>query len=58
MLEGAWEYQVEGKGAMRLKAGDVLFIPAGVKHGAKNAGQRQRCGARSLASRQLRYGTH
>jgi len=38
VLEGVWEYQVEGKGAMRLKAGEVLFIPAGVKHGAKNVG--------------------
>ena len=38
VLEGEWEYQVEGKGAMTLKAGDVLFIPAGVKHGAKNVG--------------------
>ena len=38
VVEGVWEYQVEGKGAMRLKAGDVLFIPAGVKHGAKNVG--------------------
>ncbi|HJW46665.1 MAG TPA: cupin domain-containing protein [Lysobacter sp.] len=38
VLEGVWEYQVEGKGTMRLKAGDVLFIPAGVRHGAKNAG--------------------
>ena len=38
VLEGEWEYQVEGKGAMRLKAGDVLFIPAGVKHGAKIVG--------------------
>lgn len=38
VLAGTWEYQVEGKGAMTLKAGDVLFIPAGVKHGAKNVG--------------------
>ena len=38
VLEGEWEYQVEGKGAMTLKAGDVLFIPAGVNHGAKNVG--------------------
>jgi len=38
VLEGEWEYQVEGKGAMRLKAGEVLFIPAGVRHGAKNVG--------------------
>ena len=38
VLKGVWEYQVEGKGAVRLKAGEVLFIPAGVKHGAKNVG--------------------
>jgi quercetin dioxygenase-like cupin family protein len=38
VLEGVWEYEVEGKGAMTLKAGDVLFIPAGVNHGAKNVG--------------------
>ncbi len=38
VLDGEWEYEVEGKGAMRLKAGEVLFIPAGVKHGAKNVG--------------------
>ena len=38
VLDGVWEYQVEGKGTMRLKAGDVLFIPAGVRHGAKNVG--------------------
>ena len=38
VLEGVWEYQVEGKGAMTLKAGEVLFIPAGVNHGAKNVG--------------------
>ena len=38
VIEGEWEYQVEGRGAMTLKAGDVLFIPAGVNHGAKNVG--------------------
>jgi quercetin dioxygenase-like cupin family protein len=38
VLEGVWEYQVDGKGAMTLKAGEVLFIPAGVRHGAKNVG--------------------
>jgi quercetin dioxygenase-like cupin family protein len=38
VLGGVWEYQAEGKGATTLKAGDVLFIPAGVKHGAKNVG--------------------
>ena len=38
VLEGALEYQVEGKGAVTLKAGDVLFIPAGTIHAAKNVG--------------------
>jgi len=38
VLEGTWEYEVEDKGAMTLKAGDVLFIPVGVNHGAKNVG--------------------
>jgi quercetin dioxygenase-like cupin family protein len=38
VLAGEWEYQVEGKGAVTLKAGGVLFIPAGVKHGAKIVG--------------------
>jgi quercetin dioxygenase-like cupin family protein len=38
VLEGSWEYEVEGKERMTLKAGDVLFIPAGMKHGAKNVG--------------------
>lgn len=38
VLEGVWEYQIEGKGAMTLKAGDVLFIPAGLNHAAKNVG--------------------
>ena len=38
VLEGVWEYQVEDKEPMRLKAGDVLFVPAGVKHAAKNLG--------------------
>jgi quercetin dioxygenase-like cupin family protein len=38
VLEGVWEYEVEGKGTMTLKAGDVLFIPAGTIHAAKNVG--------------------
>ena len=38
VLEGVWEYEVEGKPAMTLRAGDVLFIPAGTVHGAKNVG--------------------
>lgn len=38
VLEGSLEYQVEGRSAITLKAGDVLFIPAGTIHAAKNVG--------------------
>lgn len=38
VLEGVWEYEVDGKPTMTLRAGDVLFIPAGTLHGAKNVG--------------------
>jgi len=38
VLEGSLEYQVEGKLPVTLKAGDVLFIPAGTVHAAKNVG--------------------
>jgi quercetin dioxygenase-like cupin family protein len=38
VLEGAWEYTVEGKPPVTLKAGDVLFIPAGAVHSARNVG--------------------
>ena len=38
VLEGVWESEVEGKPTVRLEAGDVLFIPAGTVHGAKNVG--------------------
>ena len=38
VLEGSLEYQVEGKPPVTLKAGDVLFIPAGTIHAARNVG--------------------
>lgn len=38
VLEGTMEYDVEGKAPVTLKTGDVLFIPAGVVHSAKNVG--------------------
>ena len=42
VLEGApLEYQVEGKPPVTLKPGDVLFIPAGTVHAAKNVGNRK-----------------
>jgi quercetin dioxygenase-like cupin family protein len=38
VLAGTLEYQIEGKPTVTLKAGDVLFIPAGTVHSAKNVG--------------------
>jgi quercetin dioxygenase-like cupin family protein len=38
VLAGSLEYQVEGKPPVTLKADDVLFIPAGTIHAAKNVG--------------------
>jgi quercetin dioxygenase-like cupin family protein len=39
VLEGApLEYEVEGKPPVTLKPGDVLFIPAGTTHAARNVG--------------------
>lgn len=38
VLEGTLEYQMEGKPPVILNAGEVLFIPAGTVHSAKNVG--------------------
>ncbi len=38
VIEGVFEYQLEGRPAATLKAGDVLFIPAGTPHAVKNIG--------------------
>ena len=40
VLEGTLEYQVEGKPTATYKAGDVLLVPAGAVHTAKNVGAR------------------
>lgn len=37
VLEGSIEYEVDGK-PIQLKAGDVLFIPNGTAHAARNIG--------------------
>ena len=37
VLQGSIEYEVDGK-PIRLKAGDVLFIPNGTAHAARNIG--------------------
>lgn len=36
VLDGILEYEVEGQSPVTLKAGEVLFIPAGVVHSARN----------------------
>jgi quercetin dioxygenase-like cupin family protein len=38
VIEGTLEYQLEGKGPVTLRAGEVLFVPAGVAHRARNPG--------------------
>src|SRR5262249_50571070 len=38
VLEGSLEYEVEGKPPVTLKAGEVLFIPVGTVHAARNVG--------------------
>jgi quercetin dioxygenase-like cupin family protein len=37
VLEGSLEYQINEEQPITLKAGEVLFIPAGVLHSAKNS---------------------
>ena len=39
VIEGVFEYQVEGKPPVTLKKGEVLFIPSGTIHAAKNVGK-------------------
>jgi len=37
VIEGTLEYQIDGKSST-VKAGDVLFVPSGAVHSAKNIG--------------------
>ena len=39
MVEGELEYQLDGRRPVRLKAGEVLFIPSGAIHAVKNVGR-------------------
>ena len=39
VIDGTFEYQLEGQPPVTLKAGDSLYIPAGTAHVAKNIGQ-------------------
>ena len=38
VIEGSIEYDLDGRAPQILKAGDVLFVPYGVVHAAKNVG--------------------
>ena len=38
VFEGTLLYEVEGKLPVTLKTGDVLFVPYGIAHSAKNIG--------------------
>ena len=38
VLEGTLEYEVEGQSPVTLEAGDVLFVPSGAYHSARNVG--------------------
>jgi quercetin dioxygenase-like cupin family protein len=38
VLEGTLEYRLDGQAPKTLKAGDVLFVPAGTVHTARNVG--------------------
>ena len=37
VIEGVWQYEIGDK-IVTAKAGDVLFVPAGTVHSARNAG--------------------
>lgn len=39
VIEGQLEYQLEGRQPVTLGAGEVLFIPAGTIHAARNVGR-------------------
>ncbi len=38
VLEGTIEYQIDGQPPARVSAGEVLFVPAGAIHSARNVG--------------------
>jgi quercetin dioxygenase-like cupin family protein len=38
VLNGTIEYELDGQPPVTLSAGDVLFVPSGTVHAAKNAG--------------------
>ncbi len=53
MLSGSLEYRFEGRPAVTLEAGEVLFIPDGVVHAVRNVGRES---ASELATYVIRKG--
>jgi quercetin dioxygenase-like cupin family protein len=41
VIEGTFEYEIEGRKPVTVKAGGVLFVPSGAIHSAKNVGDGQ-----------------
>ena len=39
VIEGSVEYDLDGRPPVTVKAGGVLFVPAGTPHSAKNVGR-------------------
>ena len=59
VLEGApLEYEVEGRPAVTLRPGDVLFIPAGTIHRARNVGNRKGAELATLRRRKREAAPH
>jgi quercetin dioxygenase-like cupin family protein len=38
VLKGTWVYELDGQPPVTVKAGEVLFVPDGVVHSARNIG--------------------
>jgi quercetin dioxygenase-like cupin family protein len=53
VLSGSLEYRLDGRPPVTLHAGDVLFIPDGAVHAARNVGSE---GASELATYVVRKG--
>jgi quercetin dioxygenase-like cupin family protein len=58
VLEGTLEYQIEGKPPVTLKAGDVLFIPAGTVHAAKTSAAATPVTLPPISSKRASHSSH
>jgi len=58
VLEGTLEYEIEGKPSVKVKPGEVLFVPAGAAHLARNVGSGNGGGARHICRRKREAAHH